>query len=118
MISEKTGNGKQRNIRKDINKALHVAQSLGIITLTNEIVRVPFNLRSNAKKRVPRLMKSADQFDDCGDISSFDYRRNRLTPSRVHHYSTARKQSAFKAFAISSSQKKTLKNYRSRSKHR
>lgn len=43
------GNKKYGNVRNAVQRALNVGQSLGILTLTNEVIKVPFNFRAQGK---------------------------------------------------------------------
>ena len=50
---EDEGCSNQGNLRSAVQRALNVGQSLGILSLSNEIVRVPFNFRAEGRTGRP-----------------------------------------------------------------
>lgn len=77
-------------MRVALQRALNVGQSLGILTLTNETIRMPFNFRSSTAKNTKNLPISGSQqvqqpaigTGNPADQNNTD--KNNVIPSKMH----------------------------------
>lgn len=89
MASEYT-DGSTTHIRQDITKASEVAQGLGIISLTNKKIKLPFSFGGN-QKRAPEIVDDAldesmdDSMDDDAPVETAvkSSRRKGSSPRKV-----------------------------------
>lgn len=71
------------SIRKSLKKALNVGQGLGIITMTEEVIRVPFSFRRDGKGiRAPVLTVANVQNEEEYDDDFMDYEQDEHNSSR------------------------------------
>ncbi|XP_017467824.1 PREDICTED: uncharacterized protein LOC108360150 [Rhagoletis zephyria] len=59
-------NTRYGNVSSALQRALMIGQSLGIITLTNETIRMPFNFRANAAKKEKNATMANHQVQQLG----------------------------------------------------
>ncbi|XP_054742472.1 uncharacterized protein LOC129247384 isoform X1 [Anastrepha obliqua] len=77
------------NVRKALQRALTVGQSLGIITVTNETIRMPFNFRERSVKNTKNGPTAANQqvqkpaFGTRSPVAQNTTERNIVAPSKT-----------------------------------
>lgn len=71
------------SIRKSLKKALNVGQGLGIITMTEEVIRVPFSFRRDGNGiRAPVTTVANVQNEEENDDDFMDYEQEDQSSSR------------------------------------
>uniref|UniRef100_A0A0A1WZX3 Epstein-Barr nuclear antigen 6 n=1 Tax=Zeugodacus cucurbitae TaxID=28588 RepID=A0A0A1WZX3_ZEUCU len=84
-------NTRYGNVRIALQRALNVGQSLGILTLTNETIRMPFNFRSSTAKNTKILANTANQqvqqpaIGTGNPVVQNDTDKNMVVPSKTHN---------------------------------
>lgn len=83
-------NTRYGNVRVALQRALNVGQSLGILTLTNENIRMPFNFRSSTAKNTKIMPISGHQevqqpaIGTGNPVVQNDTDKNIIVPSTTH----------------------------------